>query len=109
MVARSPHNLEARVRSQTRCLFSCEGEWLTCCTLRLANPTSLGVGIPHVCPSTTIPTWEPFPVRFPETTRTQNNNTKISPHKSRSPSFPPLAHELTERGKCELQLVIRLW
>src|SRR5258705_9974223 len=70
VVARSPHNLEARVRSQTQCLFSCEGERLTCCTLRLAKPTSLGVWIPHVCPSHSIPTWEPFPVRFPETTRT---------------------------------------
>src|SRR5258705_13796103 len=31
----------------------------------------------NVCPSNTVPTWEPIPVRFPETTRTYNINTKL--------------------------------
>src|SRR5258705_555077 len=56
-------------------LFSCEVERFNCCTLRLANPTSLG-GKETACLSVDsssehdTPPREPFPVRFHKTTRT---------------------------------------
>src|SRR5258705_11107224 len=71
------------------------------CTLRLANPTSLGVRKSHVCPSMYNPHPGNLPVRFPIDYPDVKQQSEKGISLFSNSILPPPSHELIWRIKCE--------